>query len=416
MKIIFNTFLLILLSYSFTIAQESSPYTRYGIGDINYGYSARHLGIGDIASSVLDPDHILISNPASWSALNRTRIEFSLGYKGVDISDKNRSAFTSETEFRGATFGFPISRDYGIGFVTGILPYSKISYVAEKKFEDLTNDFPTYKLTYEGRGGLSKFFLGSSVILPLGIHFGASFDYYFGNLRYYSKIEFEKGSSNINTTFENNRNSDGVGTTIGLISPDLSNVFQISSLSNLRLGFSLNFINDLNTDTLFSATSLSVIDTLSIASIKTSIPYRLIGGISFAFQEMHNFNLDFMYQPWSDYRFNNIKSDFLRDASKISFAYEYIPKKNIGMTSWELMTFRAGLSYEQTQYLFNGKGIDQYSVFGGFSFPIGIDNTIDFALQYGFRGTTENDLLKENFVKIYLGISFGELWFLRFEK
>lgn len=416
MKIISKVIIVILFCFTITNAQESSPYSRYGVGDIKYGYSANLLSLGELGSSILDPDHILITNPASWSVINRTRIEFSLGYKGVNISDNSRSVFTSETEFRGATFGFPISRDYGIGFVAGLIPYSKISYVSQKKYENSNNSLPGYKLIYEGKGGLSKFFIGSSVILPMGIHFGASFDYYFGNLRYLSKIEFEQGSSNINTTFETNHNSDGVGTTIGLISPNLARNFQFGSLSNLRLGFALNLINDLNTDTLFSATSLSLIDTISNASVKTSIPYRLSGGISFAFDDIHNFNLDFMYQPWRDFRFNNMKSDYLRDAAKFSFAYEYIPKRGLGMTSWELMTLRAGLSYEQTQYIFNNKGIDQYSLFGGFSFPIGLDNTIDFALQYGFRGTTENNLLKENFVKIYLGISFGELWFLRYEK
>jgi hypothetical protein len=86
------------------------------------------------------------------------------------------------------------------------------------------------------------------------------------------------------------------------------------------------------------------------------------------------------------------------------------------MSSLELMVWRAGLSYEQTQYIFNTTGIDQYSVFGGFTYPLGVDNTLDLGIQYGIRGSQESNILKENFVKLYLGISFGELWFMRYEK
>ncbi len=46
--------------------------------------------------------------------------------------------------------------------------------------------------------------------------------------------------------------------------------------------------------------------------------------------------------------------------------------------------------------------INQFSVFGGLSYPLGVDNTIDFAIEYSNRGTTENNLLNENAIKIYL--------------
>jgi hypothetical protein len=93
-----------------------------------------------------------------------------------------------------------------------------------------------------------------------------------------------------------------------------------------------------------------------------------------------------------------------------------INQKNLGMTNWELTIWRFGLSYEQTQYKFYGQGINQYSIFGGLSYPLGIENTIDIAIQYLNRGTTDNNLLNENSVRIYLGLSFGELWFLRYDK
>ncbi len=88
----------------------------------------------------------------------------------------------------------------------------------------------------------------------------------------------------------------------------------------------------------------------------------------------------------------------------------------MGMTTWEQIVWRFGLSYEQTQYIFNGQGINSYSAFGGFSYPLGVDNTIDFAVEYSNRGTTDFNLLNENSIRVYLGLSFGELWFLRADR
>jgi hypothetical protein len=77
---------------------------------------------------------------------------------------------------------------------------------------------------------------------------------------------------------------------------------------------------------------------------------------------------------------------------------------------------RVGFSFEQTQYVFNGKGIDQYSLYTGFSLPLDFDNTLDVGFQYGKRGTKENNLLSENFYKFSITLSIGELWFIQTER
>jgi hypothetical protein len=118
----------------------------------------------------------------------------------------------------------------------------------------------------------------------------------------------------------------------------------------------------------------------------------------------------------SKYSFNEIKESNLRDIHKLSAAFEYKAKRAPAMTTVDLIIWRFGLGYEQTQYIFNGQGINQYSTYAGLSYPLGIDNTIDLAIQYSMRGTTDFGLLKEHGVKLYVGLSFGELWFLTNER
>jgi hypothetical protein len=418
MRIIFLVIINFILLFTVCNAQSSSVYSRYGLGDIDYGYSSKMLGIGSLGVTQLDPQHIVTTNPASWSALNKTRIEFSLGYKGIRISNENASEFTSETDFKGITIGFPVSKDYGVGVVAGLLPFTTISYQTKEIYQSPDeNDLPSYDVLYEGNGGLSKLFIGSSFYLPFDVTAGATLDYYFGNQRYTSSIEFVDNTTNLNTVYEEKLRSTGFGTTVGLLSPNLATELNIKSFSDIRIGLSLNYISKLKTDSLLTSTSSTQIDTLIfVNSAGTEIPLKINSGISFAFNDEYNISADYAYQAWGKFEFNGIKSENLRNSNKINFAFEYTPKYAAGMTLMNLISWRGGVSFEQTQYKFNGNGINQYSIFGGLSFPMDLDNTIDLGLQYSIRGTKEKNSLKEEFVKLYLGISFGELWFSRTER
>lgn len=414
MKKLTISVILVVAFSSLIVAQSNSVYTRAGIGDLEFGYSAKMIGIGNIGTTQLDPDHLLTTNPASWSALSRTRIEFGLGYRGTLISDDQQSNYTSETELKGVTFGIPVSREYGVGAVIGLVPYSRISYSAQQYYpaDDI---IPSYNLFYEGKGGLSKIFLGSSFFLPLGFSAGVTLDYYFGNQTYASTITFDDPRY-ISTKYEDIRRSTGFGTTLGLISSNLAREFRIGGISDLRVGFSYNFVGNLDTDSIFTQTSLSLVDTVTNTKADMKIPARITGGISFALEEEYNFYLDLLFQPMSQYSFNGQPDQNLKDAIRYSANFEYKPRRQVGMTTLEQIIWRFGLSYEQTQYTYNGQDIYQYSVYGGLSYPLGIDNTIDFAVEYSNKGRTDKNLLHENAIKIYLGLSFGELWFLRYDK
>ena len=394
-------------------AQSTSTYTRSGIGDISYSYSARSLSLGHSGSALINKDYISITNPASWSSLAKTRIEFSFVYNGMNISNSTDSKFYSDGDFKGFTFAFPVSEENGIGVATGLVPYSRLNYLVEQDVESVSSS--NYTATYQGKGGLSKLFIGGTYKFPFDLVFGGTLEYYFGNLRYISKLEFQD-ITNFPAEFELLYAPTGFGTSLGLISPDLSGLFNSESISNLKLAISANIIAELETDTLLTSKSASIIDTLGIGMTKMNVPTKITVGATVTVSNNFILNLDYFYQPWSDYKLNEIKSVNLKDAHKVSFGFEYRPTMALGMGYWEQIMLRFGLSYEQTQYTFNGNDIDQYSVFGGFSIPLSYENTIDFGVEYSIRGTTEANLLRENFIRINLGFSFGDIWFQRYEK
>ena len=414
-KSIFLKFCLILnLVQITTLAQNASTYTRAGIGDMKYSYSARTLGMGHSGSSLINNDYVEILNPASWSALSRTRIEFSFSYDAVKLSNTTESSSFGDGDFKGFTFAFPVSPDNGVGIAFGIVPYSRVNYQIEQSFESSPEINSAYTTTYIGKGGLSKLFFGTSYRLPFSLILGATLDYYVGKIKYTSSSDFDN-TSYFSSEYELSYSNKGFGTTLGLISPDFAFVFNSESITNFRLALSTNIIGELASDTLLISTSSSLVDTLGFGETQMQVPIRVLTGTSITFSNSYTLALDYYFQPWSQYKFADQSSSNLKDLHRISLGFEYRPVRVPGMSFVELIMFRAGLSYEQSQYRFNNTDINQYAVFGGFSMPLSPENTIDLGFEYAIRGTTENNLIEENFLRINLGISFGDLWFERYD-
>jgi hypothetical protein len=404
--------LLLLLLSVYALPQSSSSYSRIGIGDLVYSYSARSMGMGQLGTSLAVPDFTGIINPASWFMLDRTRFEITVDGNNLFLSNNTQSGRFSSAIFNGFTLAFPVSEKYGVGVAMGIVPYSRVGYDVSQSYPSPITNVSDYQLSYIGSGGISRTFIGSSFELPFGLVLGASLDYYFGEIDYSSQVNFSN-TSNTSTNYLKSYKLNGTGTTLGLISPDLAPLLKSNSISDLRLGVAVNYISKLNVDTIGTSNSTLGVDTIGFGSATMSIPLRVSAGLSMLLSKKYLVSLDFLTQPWQNYTYNEVKSPNLRNAYKASAGFEYRPLLNLGSTFLQSIIWRAGLSYEQTQYFVNGTGINQFSISAGCSFPLSYQNTLDFGVQYSNRGTTSFDLIKENSIRIDVGLSLGELWFVQ---
>jgi hypothetical protein len=396
------------------VAQQGSVYTRFGLGDVQSAYSARRLGMGQLGASVADEDFIGTLNPAGWNLLKMTRVEFGVAYNGMSVSDGIDKKYYASTQITGFTMAFPLSTAYGVGMALGIIPVTTVNYQVTTHNTDPNQSVGNYDLNYKGSGGLSKIFVGSSYRLPFDLSIGAEFDYYFGNINYSSSAIFS-GSSNVTAGYNKKYKPKAIGMTIGLISPDLLPASS-SFFSDLHLGVSSNLVFSASMDSLFTASSSVRTDTIDLLSYNMKIPNRINAGASVVLNKRFLVSVDYSFQPWADFTINNIKSDNLRNLTMFSAGFEYRAPKELGNSYYDAIILRGGFSYEQTQYFINNTGINQYSVYGGCSLPLSFGNTIDIGLQYYIRGQVSNSLIKENGIKFAVGISLGDIWFLRDEK
>jgi hypothetical protein len=404
-------FLFMILFPAVILAEGGSPYTRIGLGDLYYSYSARRASFGGLGAAVFDKMNIGNYNPASWTRLNMARFESGINVESFFTKGQNKSSFFSNAFFSGFVLGIPIEKDYGISLVMGIVPYSKVKL-------NVSEVYPDYNFTFAGDGNVTKLFIGGSYSLPFDFSIGASLDYYIGTTDYYSDIIFNDANTR-DAEYDIRHKLSGIGGTFGFISNDLSKSFNINIVDDLRLGAVLSIAGKMDTDTtmfktIYSGNKAAVIsqDTLAEGKATTEIPFRLGAGISFT-SGKYLFLLDYLFQPWSDYTLNGIKNNSLRNLSKIFAGFEYQFTNESSADFWRKIIYRGGVSYESSQYIIDGKGINQLSISGGMAFPLEYGSTIDLALEYGMRGETQLNLVKENIFKFTVSFNFGELWFYR---
>ncbi|MDD2489093.1 MAG: hypothetical protein PHD62_06480, partial [Bacteroidales bacterium] len=76
--------------------------------------------------------------------------------------------------------------------------------------------------------------------------------------------------------------------------------------------------------------------------------------------------------------------------------------------------YRFGFFYDDGMLEFNNTRINQYGISCGFGFPIKKSNTmINLSLEYIKRGTTQNNLIQEDYFRLGLSFSAKDLWFFK---
>ena len=110
---------------------------------------------------------------------------------------------------------------------------------------------------------------------------------------------------------------------------------------------------------------------------------------------------------WNSSRYSSFE-----DSKRFSLGGFYIPKYNSFTSYFDRIVYRAGLRYENTGLVLNNQSINDFGVTAGFGFPVGRNFTnLNLGVEYGQRGTTSKNLVRENYFNITIGLSFNDFWF-----
>jgi hypothetical protein len=100
------------------------------------------------------------------------------------------------------------------------------------------------------------------------------------------------------------------------------------------------------------------------------------------------------------------------DASTFSLGGFYIPQYNSFTSYFKRVVYRGGLHFEKTGLIINNESIKEFGMSFGLGLPVGnIFSNANLGVEIGKRGTTNSNLIQENFINFQLSLSLNDRWF-----
>ena len=98
-------------------------------------------------------------------------------------------------------------------------------------------------------------------------------------------------------------------------------------------------------------------------------------------------------------------------ARSFRLGFEFIPNMYDLKYYFKRVTYRFGAYYDQTYMNFGGNRINAAGFTFGMSLPIyRLYNAFNVAVDFGQRGSTKNNLVRERYVQFVINISLHDLW------
>ena len=408
---IFILLFFIFISESLIAQQSSSPYSRFGLGDLKSQFSPVFNSLGGGGFAINDSKVINPFSPATYSSFESNSFLFSTGLNNelVNIESNDESQTLNNLSLSHITFGFPLTNKIGSSF--GIIPYSSVGYSMQSRDENYNAD-----MLYNGDGGISKVYAGGSLELHKNLSVGANASYLFGGLNRRKKLEFDDETI-FNSRSNSQINVKGLFYEVGAIfskqlegdKSSVSIAFNTSNTSEIKAKRS-NLVETFE----YSGEYEIVKDTFVNSVVKGDmiLPRYTNFGLSYT-RDKWLFVFDYSTQNWSEYELLG-ESDSLVNSKRISGGFQFTPDISSVNQFYKRCHYRLGIALNTTPLQINNTQLEDKSISFGLGIPIKKNrSTYDLSIIFGQRGTTNNNLLKENYVKIGLNMSFEGIWFVK---
>ena len=402
----------------FSQISTNSPYSRFGLGNLNNSSSADQLGMGGSSVVYNNPDVINFNNPATYSSFKAKSFLFttSLNSSASRFTTSNNIQYENNTSFSKIALGFPVNKYISVS--SGLLPFSNVGYQLD--YNDTENFLEdTVSISSIGNGGLSKYYLGASVKLHKTLSVGVNASYLFGGLSRNKTADFNN-SSIFNVSSVNRTNITGVSFETGLLfNTDLSED------NNISFGLTYNHNANLNARrTLLGTTyelnnSLLVIKDTFQSEVENGtivLPSKLSAGMMYT-SEKWLLLANYSSQNWSDYSLTfgeEREDDNLENSVCVSSGLQYTPEFNSVTKYWKRINYRMGARYDKTYLSLKDLQLTEKSLSFGLGLPVKRSNSFyNIGMEVGKQGTTQDKLIQERFVRFTFGVTFKGLWFVK---
>lgn len=393
-----------------TAQSISSPYTNNGVGEFLYQGLPHNFAMGQIGIGTPTPWHINLQNPAllTYNRLSSFQVGLQSDIRKYSTKDDNSKSQSGSLRF--LALSFPVINNRWTSAIA-VMPLTTVNYnTNSQRYLDL-EDSVLQQIRYEGSGGLTQIQWANGVRVLDRLTVGFKAAYVFGNIDKASNIYLQYPdllSNSIITYYDRSHYSD-INLSIGL-----SYQTKLGEKSLLTIGMvhglsqEIEGTRDLGFERITSVGTIQTEQLEEDVPVSFSMPKSYEFGVSYDYQNKFTFGVDLGYQDWE----NTTGSD-VRNTLFLGAGLQYIPDFQSVNSYLKRAVYRLGFNMKQLPYVVNNTEINDFGINFGASFPVSGLSSLDAAFKYGFRGTTDNDLIKENYFQVVIGATINDKWFIK---
>lgn len=394
----------------------TSPYSRYGVGDLNSRGFSFNDALGGTGIALRSNTSLNPVNPASYSAMDSLTFTFEFGLKNKAVyrqsGDMTESKNDANISYLACAFPFS-SWWYGS---IGLLPISASGY---NLVESDKVSVPNRDIYYSGNGGLNKFYFANTFRPFKKLSVGVNAAYLFGALDQEKTIKFTDTS----TLFMNLKINNAISVSDFLFNFGLQYTDSIGKNLTYTVGAVYDNKTNLGASRNILATRFynkggsSIIDTtLFTEDEKNSISLPTNVGLGFSIKgSKWLVSADYLWQNWADTKVFGVDEN-LSNSNTVCLGAEFVPDRKSVTKYWQKVAYRFGAHYTNTYLDFAAKKeqVKDLGVSFGFGFPVKkTKSLLNVSFEIGQRGTTSNGLIKELYGIASVSFSLADIWFLK---
>jgi hypothetical protein len=149
---------------------------------------------------------------------------------------------------------------------------------------------------------------------------------------------------------------------------------------------------------------------------KIRMPKSIGGGFALEKDDKWLVAADVYWQNWAKLNMFG-RNDSLKNSLRASLGIQITPNATDYNNYFKRVKYRFGVSYNNTYLQLNGKQLSDFGISFGAGFPVRKSQTdiskgmVNVGIQIGKRGTTDLNLIKEDYVRFTLSMSIYDFWF-----
>ena len=402
-----------------------TPYSIFGIGELNGQGSAYNKSMGGVGIAGRNKRYLNYLNPAAVTARDTLSFmaDMSLQQNNKYFRQDGVRSVNNTFNVNDLVLSFPVYRTSAM--MVGLAPYSSTgyAYTSEVESQDVLSQAGSTQYTAQGQGSMYKLFVSAGVMFWNRLSVGVEGIQYFGNIDKANTLSFGNSAySNISSGSKlilratsakfGVQYEQPVGTGSSIV------VGATYSLGAKIRGFATNY--EISAGAAQNDTLRYTTDTLKFASQRVSIPTEFGVGISYNYRNKWRAEVNYTRSDWTNTGMSVAEGFAVSGTSRITATssesvragFEIVPNRNDVRYFYKRCAYRVGAYYDKSYYLMDGNKVNAFGITLGGTIPVfRYYNGINFAIDFGQRASTAGNMIRERFINFSIGFNIFDYWF-----